>query len=497
MQSKSKSPIERFLNLFTEVRAGEGPNALLLALNIFLIFTSYYIMKPVREALILSGGFGELSGAVVKSLTAAGQVILLIGAIPLYAKIASRVPRRRLINIVTIFFASCLALFYILALSRVPLGVIFYLWIGIFNLMLPAQLWAFSNDLYTPEAGKRIFVIIGFGASLGAVLGGIINRILIAPLGIYQLLLLAGGLLLSSLIITNIIDSRERSQSTTKKQKTPDEPFSKKGAFQLVLKNKYLLMVAFLIFFLNWVNTTGEYILGQTVENTAKREVQTSQVQEEAANHALEKLKSEEPDNEALAVAVTFDQLSTTDLARATGHADEYKSDWVKEYIDGFYSIFYTGVNILGLILQLFIVSRVLKYAGIRIALFILPLIALTGYFFIIFFPVLTIIRLAKTAENGTDYSLQNTVRHILFLPTTREEKYKAKQAIDTFFWRAGDLLSAALVLLGTTLLAFQTKHFALFNVGLIIIWLILAFRIGKENKKLIPTQEGDAPINQ
>ena len=489
MNAKTKNPFERFLNLFTEVHAGEGTKAILLALNIFLIFTSYYIMKPVREALILSGGFGELSGAVVKSLTAAGQVILLMGAIPLYAKIASQVPRRRLINVVTIFFGCCLALFYILALSRVPLGVAFYLWIGIFNLMLPAQLWAFSNDLYTPEAGKGIFVIIGFGASLGAVLGGIVNKILIAPLGIYQLLLLAGGILLLSLIITNIIDSREKSQTKIMSQKTSDESFGKKGAFQLVLKNKYLLMVAFLIFLFNWVNTTGEYILGQTVENTAKREVQSSHVQEEATSHAMEKLKSEEPDNEALAAANTFDQLSTTDRAKATVHADEYKSDWVKEYIDSFYSIFYTGVNILGLVLQLFIVSRILKFAGIRIALFILPLIALMGYLFIIFFPILTIIRWAKTAENGTDYSLQNTVRHILFLPTTREEKYKAKQAIDTFFWRAGDLLSAALVLLGTTLLSFHVKHFALFNVGLIIVWLILAFGIGRENKKLTAVQ--------
>ena len=101
------APLERFLNLFTEVRRGEAASALLLALNIFLILTAYYILKPVREALILSGS----GGAEIKSYVAAGQALLLLGAVPLYAKLASRYARRALINRVTWFFAGCLALF--------------------------------------------------------------------------------------------------------------------------------------------------------------------------------------------------------------------------------------------------------------------------------------------------------------------------------------------------------------------------------------------------
>jgi len=176
--SKAKNPLEKLLNLFTEVNAGEGLSAILLTFNVFLIFTAYYIMKPVREALILSGG-----GAVVKSYTAAGQVILLLGAVPLYAWLASRFPRMRLINVVTVFFTACLIVFYILALSHVPLGIVFFLWIGIFNLMVPAQFWAFSNDIYTPEAGKRLFVIIAFGASSPARISKILfNNFLIHQL---------------------------------------------------------------------------------------------------------------------------------------------------------------------------------------------------------------------------------------------------------------------------------------------------------------------------
>ena len=129
---------------------------------------------------------------------------------PLYAWLASRHDRRSLINRVTVFFAACLAAFYFLAVAGVPVAIAFYLWVGIFNLMVPAQFWAFANDLYTPEAGKRLFVIVAFGASSGAVFGSFIAGHLIEPVGIYQLLLVSAGVLLASLGLTHLVDSRER-----------------------------------------------------------------------------------------------------------------------------------------------------------------------------------------------------------------------------------------------------------------------------------------------
>jgi AAA family ATP:ADP antiporter len=485
-KQNSKFPLERFLSIFSEVKSGEGFSALFLMFNIFLILTSYYIMKPVREALILAGGTAGISGAVIKSYTAAGQVILLMFAVPLYSYIAGRIPRRRLINVVTIFFVACLVVFYILALSKVSIGIIFFLWIGIFNLMIPAQFWAFANDVYTPEEGKRIFVIIAFGASAGAVLGGVITDILIEPLGIYQLLLVAGTLLFLSLILTNIVETREkttRGDTAAKKEKEP-EPVDKSGAFKLVFKSKYLLMIAFLMMFLNWVNTTGEFILGQTVENTAKGNVSESEVQGSAEDFALKQLKTDMPDDPDVKSVTSIEELEGRNKEKAQKYEQEFKNQYVKQFIGNFYAKFYTVVNLAGLLMQLFLVSRILKYLGVRVALLILPFIALGGYFLMAFFPVLSIIRWAKTAENSTDYSLQNTVRQVLFLPTTREEKYKAKQAIDTFFWRAGDLLSTALVGIGTTWLAFQTKQFAMVNIGLVTIWIILAIFIGIENHR-------------
>jgi AAA family ATP:ADP antiporter len=425
-----KSPLERFLGLFAEVKPGEAGTALLLALNVFLLLISYYIMKPVREALILEGG-----GAELKSYMSAGQTFLLLFTVPLYARLVSRFPRRALINGVTVFFAGCLALFYALARADVPLGVAFFLWVGIFNVAVVAQFWSFANDVYTEEQGKRLFAIVGFGASLGAVLGPRVVSEFIESEGPYRLLLLAGLVLLSSLVFTNLVDARER-RGAEGPARSAAEPVVKGGAYRLVFGNRYLLMIAMLILFLNWVNTTGEYILGRVVSERA-----------------------------ADAVA------RTPGLTEAT-------------YIGKFYADFYGVVNVAGLVTQLFFVSRILKYFGVRVAVMILPVIALAGYMCVVFFPVLSLIRWAKVAENSTDYSLQNTLRGVLFLPTTREEKYKAKQAIDTIFVRAGDALSALLVFTGTHL-SFQTRHFAMVNLVFIAVWIAIAVYIGRKYTRL------------
>src|SRR6185503_15432010 len=159
-----------------------------------------------------------------------------------------------------------------------------------------------------------------------------------------------------------------------------------------------------------------------------------------------------------------------------------------KKVIGEFYGNFQTMVNVISALIQALLVSRVIKYFGVRIALLILPIVALIGYGAMAFVPVLSFIRGAKLAENSLDYSLQNTTRNALYLPTSREAKYKAKQANDTFFVRFGDVLSAGLVFAGTTWLGFAPREFALVNVALIAVWLILAVAIGRYFKRLSGT---------
>src|SRR5437867_393226 len=227
-----RGPWERLLSLFAEVRRGEAGTALLMALNIFLLLTCYYVIKPVREALILS----VPGGAEIKSYASAGQVILLLFFIPAYSAFANRVNRIRLITWVTAFFIACLIGFYLLARARLPsLGIVFFLWIGIFNMMIVAQFWSFANDIYSAEQGKRLFAIVAFGGTAGAILGAGIAKALIGPVGVNQLMLVSAGILAVSVVITRIVEARARSEGIRGRRAAPEAPLSKSGGFQLVL----------------------------------------------------------------------------------------------------------------------------------------------------------------------------------------------------------------------------------------------------------------------
>lgn len=435
VDSGKPTVIDRFLSLFANVRPGEGTTALLLMVNVFLLLTAYYIIKPVREALIL----GE-QGAEVKSYASAGQAILFLLIIPLYGMLGSRVNRLWLINGVTAFFILNLIAFFLLGQLGMSLGIVFYLWVGLFNVMLVAQFWAFANDVYTQKKGERLFGAIGIGASLGAIFGALLAGQLFKPVGPYPMMLISGALLGASMILTNWAHHREKqnvaSSRAASKNEVAERPLGSAGGFQLIFKSRYLLLIAFLVLISNCVNTTGEFILGKTVEQNAE-------------------------------------------AATAAG-ANE---DAQKEYIGKFYSDFYFWVNLLGAAFQMFLVSRIMQHWGAGVALFFLPIIAFGGYAMLAVAPILGFIRVAKIAENTVDYSLQNTARHALFLPTSREAKYKAKAAIDSFFWRTGDTISGLLVFLGTQA-ALSPRGFATINVILVVVWLGIAFAIVRYMKQ-------------
>jgi AAA family ATP:ADP antiporter len=448
-------PLDRLLRVFAPVKGGEGSTVLIMASNVFLLMTAYYIIKPVREALILADW-----GAEAKIYASAGQAILLLGVVPLYSRLAGMMNTRRLISTVLIFFASCLALFYVLAQFGLNLGLAFYLWVGIFNVMVVAQFWSFANDFYTPEEGKRLFALIGFGMSAGAVFGSVITGMLIKPLGLYQLMLLSALLLIFSLLLTLFVARRRVSNKSIDSKETaaePDKPLTGRSGFSLVMANRYLLLIGLMMILANLVNTTGEYILGSRVaasRQAAVPEVVRTDTMSEAAY-----------------------ELAVSDRSKEVGIA-----------IGDFYADFFSIVNLVGLLAQLFLVSRLIGLIGVRGGLLVLPILATGSYLVMGIFPILAVTRWAKSAENATDYSLQNTVRNMLFLPTTRDEKYKAKQAIDTFFVRMGDVAAALLVLLGTTVFSLTTTGFALANVGLGLLWVALAVAIGRRYKALSGT---------
>jgi ATP:ADP antiporter, AAA family len=432
----TRERLARLLRPFARVEPGEGGTVLLLMLTLFLLLMSYYLLKTVREPLILVGG-----GAEVKSYAAAAQALLLLVVVPAYSALVNRVGRVRLINRIGLFFVGNILLFYLLARLRVPyLGVPFFIWVGIFSLMVIAQLWSFANDLYTPEQGKRLFALIAVGSSAGAIVGSwFAGRLLAAGVGVYEMMLVAAAALLACVGLTALVQRRERARldmlAADRRPPTPHDPAARSG-FALVLADRYLLLIALMLLVLNLVNSTGEYILGRTVRQAA---------------------------------------------AAALPGGSEAQ---LNAFVGTFYAHYFTVVNALGAALQLFAVSRIIGRLGVRGAVLVLPLLALAGYATLAAAPALLLIRIVKSLENATDYSLQNTVRHALFLPTSVEVKYKGKQAVDTFFVRAGDVTSAGFVLAGTAI-GLSTPGFALLNATFVLAWLALAVAVGRRHHAL------------
>ena len=454
-KDKPGSLIYRFVRLFTTIYPGEAAKALLLFSNVFFLLFAYYIIKPVRDALILTGQSPE-----IKSYMGATQAILLIFVVKAFSKIASKVARHLLITWVTLFFISNLILFYFLDLAGAPvsiMGIVFFVWIGIYNLLVPAQFWGFANDLYTDEAGKRLFPLIAFGATLGALAGSKVSSWLWKPLGAYKMMLVTAAVLGLCIVLAIFIHKREIRKLTDKagqvtpemeaKRKIQEQPLKAGGGFRLVFKSRYLLYIAIVIVLYNFINHTGEYIFGKAVTRVAEKTVQST----------------------------------------ATGAVEAKQLEHLKEiYIGQIFSDYQFLTNLAAMIIQLFLVSRIFKWVGVAGALLIYPFFVLGGYGLITLGASLVAIKWVKVGENGTDYSLMNTTKQALYLITSREEKYKAKAAIDTFFVRGGDMTAAFTVFIGVNFLAFKAlENYAVINVVAILAWISLTFLIIREYKKI------------
>lgn len=427
--------LDRFLRIFGDVRAGESVTALLMLANIFLILVGYYIAKTVREPLILATGGAELA-----SYSAAGQALVLMGFIPLYSWFSSRVDRGKLVLGVTLFFIVNLELFYLGGLLHVRyLGVAFYIWVGIFNNAIIAQFWSYANDVYSKEVGERLFPLIAIGQTAGAPLGPLIAATLFERgVGAYSMLPITAVILVMSLVLYYLVNAREsRRQGAAASAAVGGQS----GGFSLVFNSPYLRLVGLLIVVLNLVNTTGEYILNSYLVEAANAAV--------AANPSL--------DPEA----------------------------FTKAFIGSFKDNFYFWVNVSGVLIQALLVSRIVKYLGLAGVVLAGPVVAFGSYGLIASGVGLAAVRWAKTAENATDYSVMNTGRAMLWLPTSREEKYKAKQAVDTFFVRAGDVLSAVLVYTGTTWLGLGVRGFAGANLAFVVLWLAVVYLVLREYRAL------------
>jgi AAA family ATP:ADP antiporter len=417
-----------------DVQDGEWRLVLLFFANLFLLLTAYYILKVIREPLILLGG-----GAVSRSYARGMQAVVLTAVIPAYGLLANRFEPDRLVKWIMGFFVACLGAFFLLGRLGVPLGFVFFVWLGIFSTLAIAQFWSLANDLLTEAEGRRLFPLVAAGGTIGGIVGAQIAARAMGWLDPFSLMLVAAVLLIGCMALTHAGHEaglgHRRQFPAAHRQGERD----RRGGFTLVLHDRYLLLIAVSVFILNLINTTGDFILAELVNRQAH------------------------------AVAATVE-------AR-------------RQFIGAFYGDFQTWVSGLTALAQIFLVARVFKKIGVARSLLVVPVIAIVGYGGTVVLPGLALLATLKVLENSADYSLQNTVQQALFLPTSRDAKYKAKAAIDTMGVRLGDLASTALVFVGVQA-GLALGHYALANFIAGALWLLVVFRLQRRHRQLTGTPQ-------
>jgi AAA family ATP:ADP antiporter len=429
------SPFERVLTLFTRTRPGEGRSVALFFAHGFLLLFSYMIVKALREAFMLTKFSAEIRAYAVAVIA-----LLLMLLVPLYSVVRRRLDGARLLQAITIFFALNMLLFAVIARTGVNIAFAFFVWVSIYGVMVIAQFWAFAADSFNLKSGQRLFPVIMVGANLGALAGAKCAQLAVASLTPIGLMLVSTAALLATLAIATPERRAVPSGSRAIAMEALVRPPRLLGGIGLVLRDRYLLLIALLVVLLNWINSTGEFVLADFVQR------------------------------DAAARAVPGSGLDQGQL------------------ITAFYGDFQFWVTLVGLLMQLFLVARIYRWLGLRGALLVQPACVALGYGLVAlapvlggFVPVFTLLRLVKIAENSIDYSLMNTTRHALFLPVDRDAKYEGKTAIDTFFWRFGDLIQAGVVYLGINVLDWSATEFAAVNLVLALLWIVLAWTIGLE----------------
>ena len=423
---------ERVLSLVTALRPGEGRAALQLCAQSFALMFAYYLLKVIREPMILADGSAEL-----KAYSTALQALLLMFIVPVFARFYRQLVQRRekhpVFRHALLFFIGNLALFALAYRAGMSVAIAFYVWLGIFSVITLALFWAFAADLYNFKSGQRMFPLIAAAASLGALAGSATAGRLDHRLGHDGVMWAAVVLLWIPWWLSATTEHLiPRGSDAVLAERRSEGAYHLLEGFDIVLRSRYLTLIAGSVIVLNLINTNGEYILATLV----------------------------------------------TDWAR--GSSGDNPGTGAANAIGLFYSRYFFITTLLGFLIQLLVVSRLFERWGIARALLVLPAMMIANYSLLALFPLLVVARVALIAENSVNYSLQNTARNALFLPVSREEKYIGKHTIETFALRLGDVVSGGFVYLASAVLGLSLSGFIAVNGLLACFLLLLSRTIGR-----------------
>ena len=242
---------------WAEIKHVDSRTTVLFAIRLFLILLAYYLMKPVREELILDGG-----SAQIRSLALAGQAALLLFLAPLYSHIIKHLHGDKLFLIITLFLAANIGVFYFLGSAGVNIGVAFFIWLGIFSVVQVSQFWTMVSDYHCVDQGKKLTSYIAIGGSLGAMIGAMIAKSLYHELGAYGLMVVAIVMLVVAVLIP---DSRGGFRQDHHDHAGDEAIKHLLGGLKRVLDVPYLRWIAVSVVLLNLINSTGEFVLADFV----------------------------------------------------------------------------------------------------------------------------------------------------------------------------------------------------------------------------------------
>lgn len=374
----------RRLDQGLNLKPDEGPAVIVGLALFYLLFTGYFMLRPVRETMGVAGGVDNLQWLFT------GTFVVTLICLPLFGWLASRVKRRRILPWTYAFFASNLLLFAVL-FARDPDDIwqarAFYIWLSVFNLLAISLAWSVLADLFSSEQGKRLFGLLAAGASFGGLTGPVLGTLLVAPLGHAGLLVLACLLLLGSIGATLYLQRwRDRHPLPAMSEHPASKPLGGNpfAGATAVLRSPYLLGIALFVVLLASVSTFLYF-------------------------------------EQARIVSETF--------------ADRTRQTQVFGLID-------SVVQALAILTQVFITGRLARRLGVGVLLVAVPLVMAAGFLWLAVAPVFAVFVVVMVVRRAGEYALVRPGREMLFTVLPAEDKYKAKNFIDTVVYRGGDALS-------------------------------------------------------
>jgi len=394
----------------------------------FALLCSYYIVRPMRDEMGILGGVENLQWLFTGTLAA------MAAAIPLFGWVSSRFPRRRFLPYVYSFFILVMLLFYQLMDEQRTSPYVaraFFIWASVFNLFVVSVFWSFMTDIYNNHQAHRLFGFIAAGGTVGALAGPALTTLLIQPLGARNLLLLSALLLSWAIVCIARLANWSADNPTDHGTPTPatDNRLLGGGIWDgitLVVRSPYLLGICLLMLLFTTLATFLYLMQAQIVRDAFADSAQRTAV------------------------------FAAIDLT----------------------------VNGLTLLLQLFLTSRLIKWFGLAMVLAIVPLLLSVGFTLLGLAPVLAVLLVVQVIRRAGNYAIMRPAREMLYVVLTREEKYKAKNMIDTMVYRTGDAVSAWIY---TAMRGFgmSLAGIAMIAVPLALIWAAIAFSLGRQQVKL------------